>query len=591
MKVRTLVIVGIVCMGFWILLRRGSAEPPDSKLSEAELERRADVMQRHEQELRERPDVLGLLGSLEEIIIVTDRPESLPKEIEGVPVKTVPPPPVLPPPSGVIVLKPEGEREYLKDADACPPGFREETKYRWRFCESLSDPQPIPTEIMTPPIAGVPYEEAVKILERNSDLLGKLPGVTAVYLIDKGIVVETDQPGLVPAAVEGLPVTTLPPEIPRKQSHTYTNSPPIRPLHGGPYIFDVYSQGTATLTGVVLSDGKPWLITVAHLLGKCDTQPPCQVCDPPNACTPGPPAAKLNQCPHYQGQLVGQPPTSSNILAVGQFSRWTQTAPNSYASDSAAAFMDNNQTEGDGSLSADRRLERYVYTYKGYESSPMQNDLVTIVGAQSDVISGTNVYVYSANVTTVTEYGAPGAVSPPSCLGENEANFATNQFAIHGGTQRGDSGGIVLDSQGRVIGLITAVTANGVYSYATVSSKVRSIQGFDAWYGAYTINDNTFGVFDPSNGQWYLDNGNGKWDGCTSGVPTTTQDQCLDSSASQETFPSPAIGMAMGQLLLASIGGFPTPALPINSCSPTAPAAQPSIASLPPARAPLVTNQ
>jgi len=198
-------------------------------------------MQRHEQELRARPDVLGLLGSLEEIIIVTDRPESLPKEIEGVPVKTVPPPPTLPPLPGVIVLRPGGVREQLKDADSCPPGFREETKYHWRFCESLGDPEPIPTEIMTPPIVGVPYEEAVKILERNSGLLGKLSGVNAVYLDDRRIVIETDQPALVPAAVEGLPVTTLPPQTYRRRNHTYFNSTPIRPLHGGPYLYDVYS--------------------------------------------------------------------------------------------------------------------------------------------------------------------------------------------------------------------------------------------------------------------------------------------------------------------------------------------------------------
>jgi len=272
----------------------------------------------------------------------------------------------------------------------------------------------------------------------------------------------------------------------------------------------------------VLSDGKPWLITAAHLLGQCEAQPPCQVCDPPNACTPGPPAAKLNQCPHYEGQLLGQPPSTGTILPVGRASRWTQTAPNSYASDSAAAFMDNNSIEGDGSLSADRRLERYPYTFTGYESAPMKNDPVTIVGAASDIVSGTNVYVYSATVATVTEYGE-NAVSPPACLGANDANYATNQFAIHGVTQSGDSGATILDSQGRVIGLGTG--GNSTYTYATVASKIRSVQGFDAWYGTQTINDNTLGVFDPATAQWYADNG--KWDGCTSGVPTTTQDQCF----------------------------------------------------------------
>ena len=41
------------------------------------------------------------------------------------------------------------------------------------------------------------------------------------------------------------------------------------------------------------------------------------------------------------------------------------------------------------------------------------------------------------------------------------------------------------------------------------------------------MNDNTVGLFNTSNAQWYIDNGNGKWDSCISGAPTTTQDQCL----------------------------------------------------------------
>jgi hypothetical protein len=106
--VRTFFALLFVFLGSWSFLRQGGAEPttpPKPQLSTEEHERRSDVIRRHEKELRSRPDVLGLLGSEEEIIIVTDRPESIPKEIEGIPVTTVPPPPVLPPPPGVIVLK------------------------------------------------------------------------------------------------------------------------------------------------------------------------------------------------------------------------------------------------------------------------------------------------------------------------------------------------------------------------------------------------------------------------------------------------------------------------------------------------------
>jgi len=223
----------VLGLGLWSLLRQIGAEPEVSPPSEeVEVERRFDVMKRHEKELRDNPDVLGLLPSEEAIIIVTDRPESMPKEIEGVPVKTIPPPPTLPPPPGVIVLRPGEVREHLKDADSCPPGFREEKKYRWRFCESLSDPQPIPTEIMTPPIAGIPFEEAKKILEQNAEQLSKLPGVSTIRLEQEGIVIETTQPELVPVAVEGVPIKTVPPQEYHLMNHTFTTSVRPFPLRG-----------------------------------------------------------------------------------------------------------------------------------------------------------------------------------------------------------------------------------------------------------------------------------------------------------------------------------------------------------------------
>jgi hypothetical protein len=96
-----------VSLGIWSMLLQGQAQV-SVPLSKEEFARRADVMRRHEKELRQNPDVLGLLPTDEGITIVTDRPQGIPKEIEGVPVKTIAPPPTLPPPPGAIVLKPNG---------------------------------------------------------------------------------------------------------------------------------------------------------------------------------------------------------------------------------------------------------------------------------------------------------------------------------------------------------------------------------------------------------------------------------------------------------------------------------------------------
>lgn len=97
-----LVTVSLVVYG---MLLQGQSQGP-TPLPEEELARRADVMRRHEKELRQNPDVLGLLPTDDGLTIVTDRPQGIPKEIEGVPVTTIAPPPTLPPPPGAIVLRP-----------------------------------------------------------------------------------------------------------------------------------------------------------------------------------------------------------------------------------------------------------------------------------------------------------------------------------------------------------------------------------------------------------------------------------------------------------------------------------------------------
>jgi hypothetical protein len=40
--------------------------------------------------------------------------------------------------------------------------------------------------------------------------------------------------------------------------------------------------------------------------------------------------------------------------------------------------------------------------------------------------------------------------------------------------------------------------------------EIRRRLGFDEWYGTLSVNDNSFGTFRPSQGRWYLDNGDGK---------------------------------------------------------------------------------
>jgi len=73
---------------------------------------------------------------------------------------------------------------------------------------------------MTPPIAGVPVEEAEKIFERNSARIRQIPGVTGLSLGGNGIEIETDQPALVPNSIEGLPVKVVPPQIYKPLTHT-----------------------------------------------------------------------------------------------------------------------------------------------------------------------------------------------------------------------------------------------------------------------------------------------------------------------------------------------------------------------------------
>jgi len=78
-------------------------------------------------------------------------------------------------------------------AESCPEGFEETIDSDWRFCLNPGLSSTIPN-LMTPPVAGIPYVQAEAIRERHSVELGQLPGVTRVGLGAEGIIVLTDHP-------------------------------------------------------------------------------------------------------------------------------------------------------------------------------------------------------------------------------------------------------------------------------------------------------------------------------------------------------------------------------------------------------------
>lgn len=364
---RWLVIGPAIVVG-WLLLGTLGAQQKPVLVPEAEQERVMEVFSRHAKEIEENQDVLGLIPSpgTGEIWIITDRPVGMPTNIEGVPVVIKPPPPHLPPPPGVIILKPEGVQEHLPQTNTCPPGHVEMRRYRWRFCNPQEALQPIPAP-MAPPIAGIPYKEAEEIYKRNVDRLMELPGVNRVGLGADGITVNTDHPELVPPSVEGLPVKTAPRVRIRHTNHTYSTR--TDPFHGGIAISDLVlaspPEGVGTAAGIVLSEGKPWLVTVAHGLELCDQPPPC----PPGS-------TLLNACPHYYspGQFFQSPSASPGLIA--RMARWPRFQNGSTVDDVAAGFVDNDSIEGNGSAAVDRQLHGSPTEFSGIETVGIVSDFI-----------------------------------------------------------------------------------------------------------------------------------------------------------------------------------------------------------------------
>jgi hypothetical protein len=210
-----------------------------------------DVYMRNVENLRKNPNVFGIVPRNDHILIVTDRPNVVPKMVEDVEVKIQEPPPHLPAPKGVVVVFDDGTYKIREHQQKCErPYHIERRHYRWRFCTSESQSY-LPTRIMIPPVAGIPFEKAKEIYLRHAEWLYNLPGVTHMELNNKGIVVGTSQPEQLPSDIEGLPVIIEKPRpkniIDGADNHTSNSS--VAPLQGGS------RQPTSPLTDTALSAG------------------------------------------------------------------------------------------------------------------------------------------------------------------------------------------------------------------------------------------------------------------------------------------------------------------------------------------------
>jgi hypothetical protein len=267
----------------------------------AEHARVIDVFKRNYEKLKENPDVLGVSHYNGKIIIFTDRPDAVPHEVEGVPVELMEPAPHLPPPPGIILLPDDGTHQHLPDVHECPHPYIEERINRWKFCRAPNRAR-IPGELMHPPIAGVPFQEALAIMKRNAEWIMKVPGVTHTGLGKDWIFVGTSNPELIPSNIEGIPVKIELSTSVGVQSHSTIF--PVDPLAGAVAAkHDLSPVGFATIGGIVLSEGKPWAIFPNHANRNCGT-PFCE----PNDTTP------LNACSHNGPDLLMHPPNSNPAM-------------------------------------------------------------------------------------------------------------------------------------------------------------------------------------------------------------------------------------------------------------------------------------
>lgn len=419
-----------------------------------------------------------------------------------------------------MVLLPNKMR---KQAMTCPSDFVEtKGENNWRFCVDPKNPEPIPP-LWAPPIAGIPYEEALEIHNRHVEKLSKLPGVESVGLGVNGINIRTTNPSILPSKVEGLAIIPLLPLGPGQLlSHVAHNQ--IRPLHGAAGLRDNSISGFVTLTGIALANGKPWLIFPAHGLARCMEMSPC------------PSGSPLSQCAHNTlGQALMLQPISPGAPVVGYVQRWTPLSTTSPQRDVAAAFLENDTIEGNGSLSADRKVEissiepRNV-AFLGTLPSTYPVPGTNVKMRTSTVGAGGTSHEFSLRIDDVNQVKNDVFAS---CLPQGTSISLKDQtfYRMLGGFFfiGGDSGSPVFDASENIIGMING-SAPYPYAYLGYGTNVNAIKAelaFDVWYGTRTVQDQTIATFRPSNGQWYVDNGNGLWDGSCNATGGTNVDQCF----------------------------------------------------------------
>ncbi|HEV8712865.1 MAG TPA: hypothetical protein VGX03_08570 [Candidatus Binatia bacterium] len=378
----------------------------------------------------------------------------------------------------------------------------------------------------SPPIAGIPYEQVLEIHRRHVEELGKLPGVESAGLGADGIHVWTSNPDIVPKEVEGVPVIIHPATgMPGKTlNHTYNTF--VRPLHGAVSITETTQAGSyGTLTGVTLSDGKPWIIFPAHLLGTCDDPPPCNS------------TLLLNRCDHYDTgtqPLLLQPVTGGLSGRIGYAQRWTPISSSFYSPDIAAAFMDSDVQENNGFLAANRKVHDDGSDGIAFLGTPVPElpPVGLTVLMRSSIGPPHALQLQVQQVNTVANNVITG------CRGGAYSFFNSQiRYSVLGGytLSPGDSGSPVFDLAGRLVGMLNACLllytpetgyyCDPNYIYGTDIITTKNNLKFDAWYGTQTVYDQTIGIFRPSTQQWILDNGNNKLDAC--GTDLRYYDTCL----------------------------------------------------------------
>lgn len=504
-----LVLGGLCLLALWNVLHRQDSF--SSHLTDAQM---MAILTTHCPALRQQPDVLGCLPDPTGIRLITDRPALMPTKVAGFPVLIEPPPPHLPPPPGVIMLRPDGPDPQPTLSD-CPPGYAELQKYRWRFCNSPANPQPLPTSLMIPPVAGVPYARAETIFQRQDFM--QLPGVQSVSLGANGIVVQTTEPALIPSTFEGLPVRTEKPKgVPYLTNHTRTTL--LSPLKGGMAIGPSSGPGGGTLGGFVWSGGEPWLVTAAHIFpSKCGDVPPCSANLPLHQCrntaTAQRPGIPVKLAPERTSPA---PPTVSTLM------RWTQLTNNvTVKADVAAGPVNVND------YPISRRLEDFSNMVTGNVAAPMRGDRITIVSSMSSATLSNRSYesphALPGQVTAATMHftnadGMSGTADdgwPIRSCGENtiivkyQDVFEVEADADPPGSSstpmsnqinrnyvlEGTSGALVIDGNGDILGMEfgsrkVALNNDILFTrtaYAAKASNIKTALKFEKWVGSETV--------------------------------------------------------------------------------------------------------